>query len=117
VAPEIFAISSTQAAITNQDNTLNTSSNPASRGSTIVIYGTGFGAVGSSGGLSPAKMPLSVVIGGTSLTPSFAGLTPGAVGLYQANVAVPSTLPPGLALPLYLKQGAATSSGVTVAVE
>jgi uncharacterized protein (TIGR03437 family) len=117
VAPEIFAISSTQAAITNQDNTLNTSSNPASRGSTIVIYGTGFGAVGSSSGLSPAKMSLSVVIGGTSLTPSFAGLTPGAVGLYQANVAVPSTLAPGLALPLYLKQGAASSSGVTVAVE
>jgi uncharacterized protein (TIGR03437 family) len=117
VAPEIFTISSSQAAITNQDNTLNTASNPASRGSTIVIYGTGFGAVGSSSGLSPVKVPLAVIVGGTQLAPSFAGLTPGAIGLYQANVIVPLTLPPGLALPLYLKQSAAMSSAVTVAVQ
>jgi len=117
VAPEIFAISSTQAAITNQDNTLNTPSNPAFRGATIVIYSTGFGAVGSSGGLSPVKTPLTVVIAGTQLTPAFAGLTPGAIGLYQANVALPSTIPPGLALPLYIKQGTAISTAVTVAVQ
>ena len=117
VAPEIFAISSTQAAITNQDNTLNAASNPASRGSFIVIYGTGFGAVGSSGGLSPVKTPLLVVINGTQIIPAFAGLTPGTVGLYQVNVQLPSTLPPGISLPLYLKQGAAASVAVTVAVE
>jgi uncharacterized protein (TIGR03437 family) len=117
VAPEIFTISSTQAAITNQDNSVNTPSNPASRGASIVIYGTGFGAVGSADGLSPVKAPLAVVIAGSPLTPAFAGLTPGAVGLYQANVALPSTFPPGLALPLYLKQGSATSNVVTVAVQ
>jgi uncharacterized protein (TIGR03437 family) len=117
VAPEIFTISPAQAAIANQDNTLNTGSNPASRGTYIVIYGTGFGAVGSSGGLSPVKAPLSVVIGGVSLTPAFAGLTPGAIGLYQANVALPAAMPPGLTLPLYLKQGTAVSNAVTVAVQ
>lgn len=117
VAPEIFTLSSTQAAITNQDNTLNTASNPASRGAFIVIYGTGFGAVGSSGGLNPVATPLSVVIGGTSLTPAFAGLTPGALGLYQANVALPAVIPPGLALPLYLKEGNASSAAVMVAVQ
>jgi len=36
VAPEIFTIGSNQAAITNQNNTLNTKANPALRGSTIV---------------------------------------------------------------------------------
>ena len=117
VAPEIFTLSSTQPAITNQDNTLNTVSNPALRGSTIVIYGTGFGAVGSSSGLSPVRTALSVFISGTQLTPSFAGLTPGALGLYQVNVVVPPTLPPGLSLPLYLKQGAASSQPVTIAVQ
>jgi uncharacterized protein (TIGR03437 family) len=117
VAPEIFLLSSTQAAITNQDNTLNTASNPASRGAVIVIYGTGFGAVSPAGGLSPVKAAVSVVIGGTMLTPAFAGLTPGAVGLYQVNLALSSTLPPGLALPLYLKQGSASSAAVTVAVQ
>jgi uncharacterized protein (TIGR03437 family) len=117
VAPEIFTLSSTQAAITNQDNSLNTRSNPASRGQTIVIYGTGFGAVGSSSGLSPVKTALSVFLSGTQLIPSFAGLTPGALGLYQVNVVVPPALPPGLSLPLYLKQGAASSLPVTVAVQ
>lgn len=117
VAPEIFTLGANQAAITNQDNTLNTAANPAVRGSFIVIYSTGFGAVGSSSGLNPAKTPVSVVIGGTQLTPAFAGLTPGAVGLYQANVALPVTLPPGLSLPLYLKQGTAASTAVTVAIQ
>lgn len=117
VAPEIFNISSTQAAIANQDNSLNFPSNPALRGSTIVIYGTGFGAVGSAGGLNPVKTPLTVVIAGTQIAPGFAGLTPGAVGLCQANVTLPLALPPGLALPLYLKQGAAISASVAVAVE
>ena len=117
VAPEVFTISANQAAITNQDNSLNTSSNPAPRGSTIVIYGTGFGSVGQVGGVSAVKTPILAVLGGMQLVPAFAGLTPGAVGLYQANIAVPLSLPPGLSLPLYLKQGAAQSAVVTVAVQ
>ena len=117
VAPEIFSLTGTQAAIVNQDNTLNTPSNPASRGAYIVIYGTGFGATGSSGTLSPVKTALSVVIGGAALVPAFAGLTPGSVGLYQVNLQLPSAIPPGLALPLYLKQGNATGAAVTVAVQ
>ena len=117
VAPEIFRLSSAQAAIVNQDNTVNTPSNPASRGSYLVIYGTGFGATASSGALSPVKTALSVVIGGAALAPAFAGLTPGSVGLYQVNLQLPSTIPPGLALALYLQQGNATSAVVTVAIQ
>jgi uncharacterized protein (TIGR03437 family) len=118
VAPAIFPISSTQAAITNQDNTLNGPSNPALRGTgAIVIYATGFGAVTPSGILSVANTPVSAVIGGTEVPTSFAGLTPGFVGLYQANVAIPGSLPPGLTLPLYLKQGGATSNTVNVAIQ
>jgi uncharacterized protein (TIGR03437 family) len=117
VAPEIFMLSSTQAAITNQDNTVNSTSNPASRGSFIVIYGTGFGATGTSGGLNRVQAPLSVVIGSTQVIPAFAGLTPGAIGLYQGNVALPAAIPPGLTLQLYIKQGGATSVAVTVAIQ
>jgi uncharacterized protein (TIGR03437 family) len=117
VAPEIFTLSPTQAAIVNQDNSLNTSSNPAARGAVLVIYGTGFGAVGSSSGLNPVITPLSVVVGGVTLTPAFAGITPGSIGLFQVNVALPVNLPPGLALPLYLKQGNAISAAVTVAIQ
>jgi uncharacterized protein (TIGR03437 family) len=116
VAPAIFTISPGEAAITNQDNTPNTPSNPADRGSYLVIYGTGFGAVTSSGGLSRANTPVSAVIGGTTVPAAFAGLTPGTIGLYQANVQIPASLPPGSSLALYLQQGSAVSNTVTVAI-
>jgi uncharacterized protein (TIGR03437 family) len=114
VAPAIFSISPTQAAITNSNNSLNTASNPALRGGVIVIYATGFGPTSSSGA---ATAPVTVVIGGTSLTAAYAGVSPGSPGLYQVNVTLPAAMPPGLALPLYLKQGSAVSNTVTVAVQ
>jgi len=117
VAPAIFSTGAGQAAITNLNNSLNTPANPASRGSAIVIYGTGFGAVSTSGGFSRAVDPVTAVIGGVEIPASFAGLTPGVPGLYQANIVLPSTLPPGLSLPLYLKQGGEVSNTVTVAVQ
>jgi uncharacterized protein (TIGR03437 family) len=114
VAPAIFSISASQAAITNSDNSLNTTSNPAKRGGVIVIYATGFGATASSGA---ATTTITVVIGGAELSVAYAGVSPGTPGLYQVNVALPAAMPPGLALPLYLKQGSALSNTVTVAVE
>ncbi len=117
VAPAIFTVAPGQGAITNQDNSLNSPSNPANRGSFLVIYGTGFGAVTSSGGLSRANTPVSTVIGGIEIPAAFAGLTPGTVGLYQANVQIPSTLPPGLNLALYLKQASTVSNTVSVAIQ
>jgi len=69
----------------------------AKAGQTIVLYGVGFGAVipnipagqivSQSNTLS---LPLQVNIGGTTVTPAFAGLVAGSVGLYQINVVVPS---------------------------
>ena len=103
-----------QAAITNQDNSLNTSSNPAGRGSSIAIYGTGFGAVDSS---SVVTTPVTAVINGITLVPSFVGLSSSTPGLYQVTVPLPTSLPPGLSLPLYLSQEGVTSNAVTVAVQ
>lgn len=116
-APAIFFVGTNQAAITNQDNSLNTASNPAARGSFLVIYSTGFGAVNTSGNLSRARVPVIAVIGGTEVGAAFAGLTPGAIGLYQANVQIPVALPPGLSLPLFLKQGTSLSNTVRVAIQ
>jgi uncharacterized protein (TIGR03437 family) len=114
VAPAIFSVSATQAAITNLNNTLNTPSNPAQRGSYLIIYATGFGAVSSAGA---ATTPLSVVIGGLTIPATYAGTSSGGTGLNQANVLLPATMPPGLALPLYLKQGNVVSNTVTVAIQ
>jgi uncharacterized protein (TIGR03437 family) len=114
VAPAIFSISATQAAITNVDNTLNTPANPAQRGSYLIVYATGFGAVSAAGA---ATTPLSVVIGGLTIPATYAGTSSGGAGLNQANVLLPAAMPPGLALPLYLKQGNVVSNTVTVAIE
>ncbi|PWU09764.1 MAG: hypothetical protein C5B51_05610, partial [Terriglobia bacterium] len=117
VAPAIFAIGPSQAAITNQDNSLNAPANPASRGNWIVIYATGLGPISGSGSLRPSVTPVLAMIGGTAVTPAYAGLTPGTDGLYQVNVQLPPGLPPGLSLPLYLKQGDSASNTVSVAIQ
>jgi uncharacterized protein (TIGR03437 family) len=117
-APAIFSISPSQAAITNQDNTLNMPTNPALRGGWLVIYGTGLGPVSGSGQFQPANTPVTVVIGGVEMPAAYAGLSPSLrYGVDQVNVQLPLTLPPGLALPLYLKQDGAVSNPVMVAIQ
>jgi len=117
VAPAIFSVGPGQAAITNRNNSLNTPTNPVVRGSVIVIYGTGFGATVRAGTLNATATPVTAVIGTTEIAAAFAGLTPGFVGLYQANVILPDTMPPGLSLPLFLRQGGAVSNTVAVSVQ
>jgi uncharacterized protein (TIGR03437 family) len=114
VAPAIFSISAAQAAITNLDNSLNAPSNPAKRGSYLIIYATGFGAVSAAGA---ATTPLSAVIGGLAIPAAYAGVSSGGAGLNQANVLLPATMAPGLALPLYLTQGGVVSNTVMVAIQ
>ena len=53
----------------------------------------------------------------TSATPSYCGLTPGSVGLYQVNVTIPTGTPKGNAVPVFLTIGSATSNQVAIAVQ
>ena len=116
-APAIFQVGSGLAAIANQDSSLNTPDNPAARGSVIVIYVTGLGATATQGKLQAAVTPVTVSLNGVDLKPAFAGLTPGFIGLYQVNVQVPAAIPPGLNLPLQLRQGTASGNLVSVAIQ
>jgi len=59
----------------------------------------------------------TVTIGGLSATPTFSGLAPGFVGLYQINVAVPDGVTPGSAVSLTVTIGGVTSNSVTLAVQ
>src|ERR1035437_1381976 len=98
VAPAIFP-----SAITHADATPVSATAPVTPRETLVIYMTGLGHVdgiigaGQAGLLSPllrVLAPVQVRIGATMpITPGFAGLTPGLVGVYQVNVAVPQDLP------------------------
>jgi uncharacterized protein (TIGR03437 family) len=75
---------------------LGTPTRPAKPGETIILFGVGFGPVSPTvlaGDVAQTAArltsPLQVLIGGTPAAVSYAGLAPGAVGLYQFNVVVP----------------------------
>ena len=141
-SPGLFTANQTgsgQAAVLNQDNTINTSSNPANQGSIIVLYGTGQGQVSPaipdgtaapSGTLSNTiAVPTSdqrtcltsqpsmcvTFANGTLGDIKFSGLAPGYIGLWQINVAVPTGLTPGAVAVRVIINGT-PSNTVTVAV-
>ncbi len=116
-APAVFRLDARQGAIVNQDGRINSSSTPGRRGQAIVIYCTGLGSVTASGSLNVTVRPVTVTLNGTALNPFFAGLTPNFIGLYQVNVMLPVSMPPGLDLPLSLRQGGAVSLPVDVSVQ
>jgi uncharacterized protein (TIGR03437 family) len=119
-APGIFvANAANQAAVLNQDGTLNSPSNPAAPGSIIAIYGTGGGPTsppGQTGAISPLvpaslTQPVAVQIGGRNANVIYAGAAPGLIsGAIQINVLLPDTLPPGAAYDLSVTIGSITST-------
>jgi len=88
-------------------------SQPASPGAIITLYGVGFGTTNpavpagqlvSSTQLTSLTSPLQVLFGTTPATLQYQGLAPGYVGLYQFNIVVP-TVAAGSAVPLIFMQG------------
>jgi uncharacterized protein (TIGR03437 family) len=80
-----------------------TTSNPAGIGETIAVYLTGLGGVSPAVGdgapgpstLANAVESVWAFIGGVQAAVSFAGLTPGVVGLAQINLVIPSGVTSG----------------------
>ncbi len=82
-------------------------STPAVKGETLVFYGTGFGLIANSPGITSSLggdiaqgtsrilAPVQFKFGGAAAQVAYAGLTPGLVGLYQFNVVVPADSPSG----------------------
>jgi uncharacterized protein (TIGR03437 family) len=117
-------------AILNQDYSLNTAAGPggapAARGSSIMIYATGGGAMkpgAAEGTLAQppyveVSQPVSARIGGLPARVDYAGVAPGIiVGVLQINVVVPVGVSPGSAVPVEVTIGGVTSpAGATVAV-
>jgi uncharacterized protein (TIGR03437 family) len=106
-------------------------SRPAQRGEYITIYATGLGEVedGVPAG-TPAPLDrtvqlrnqIKIVAGDLEIDPSFAGLVPGTVGLYQVNAQLPPEIAAGSAVPLSIKvilpnEASAMSNIVTVAID
>lgn len=123
-APGLF-VQGSQAIVQNYPGySLNSSSNPAKVGSTIIAYFTGGGAVspavadGSVAGSNPVSSvtsSVSATIDGMGATVSAAALTPDFVGLWQANIVVPALTQAGN-YPLVLSVGGQASKSGNVSV-
>ena len=127
--PGIFTLDSSgkgQAAVLNQDNSLNSAANPALRGSIISLFATGIGQTNPPGidGKPAAPpfpvpvLPVTVEIAGANAEILYAGGAPGLVaGVLQANVRVPEHAATGNSAPVVLRAGGAQSQlGVTIAI-
>jgi len=141
-SPGLFTASSNgagQAVAVNQDNTINSSSNPAPIGSVITLYGTGQGQVsplvpdGAAAPLSPlattvavptsdgktcttSQPSMCVAIGSSFGDVQFSGLAPGYIGLWQINVKIPQGIAPGGAVSIRVLINGSPSNTVTVAI-
>jgi uncharacterized protein (TIGR03437 family) len=126
--PGIFSLGAPQGgqgAIVNVAGKVVNAFSPAHAGDYLQIYATGLGAVSNQPqtGAAAVASPLSYLIGnltatigGVPASVSFAGLTPGFVGLYQVNVQVPQGVAAGNGVPLLLWTGAIPSNTVTISV-
>jgi uncharacterized protein (TIGR03437 family) len=140
VSPGLFSGSDTKnMGVQNFDGSPNSASNPALRGSTIKIFGTGQGPVSPSIGdgvaapndsMSTVAVPTSngttcltsqpsvcVAIGTTFGDIQFSGLAPGLVGTWQLTVKIPVTVTPGTAVPLRAMINGVPSNIVNVALK
>jgi uncharacterized protein (TIGR03437 family) len=123
--PAIITSDGKQAFAVHADYSLVTSQNPAHSGEVITLYGTGFGpvrplpATGAPAGSSPPSTmnpTPSITINAHNATVQFAGLSPGSVGLYQFNVAVPDQVGTGN-LTVLFNTGGLNPNLVTIPVQ
>ncbi len=121
-APGIFDGGSP--AVVHPNGSLVSAAQPVEAGEFISIYATGLGRVNGAVALGQATpstqlfstaSPVEVKVGALSLTPIFAGLAPGYVGLYQVVVQMPADMRSG-SYPLQLSVRTAGSNRVNVNV-
>lgn len=128
--PGIFSLDGSgagQAAILNQDGSVNSADHPAPPGSIITLWATGAGqlappgidgAVTTAGNLPVPVLPVTAQIGGQATEVLYAGGAPGIVaGVIQVNLRVPRGSVAGAAISLLLSVGgSASQNGLTVAI-
>jgi uncharacterized protein (TIGR03437 family) len=113
-SPGLFLRGATQVAALNQDNTINSAQNPAATGTVIQLFATGPGPVpgGPTDGDAPAGpvptpfKPRVVINPASGFVPdqdvTYSGLAPGLVGVWQINVKIPKSVPPGSSVPIFI---------------
>ena len=124
-APGIFTSNSSgvgEITAVNVDGTLNSSGNPAARGTPITFYATGGGQTtpagvdGALAGKTPPVpvAPVTLMIGGVEAQVTYAGGAPGyPAGLMQINAVIPPGIAPNVSTPVILTIGTAQSQPAT----
>ena len=124
VSPGIAAYGSGGVIAQHADYSLISAAAPAKPGEVIILYLAGMGAVDAevaTGAASPATplahpvQPPVLTVNGNPVPTVFAGLVPGAVGLYQVNFKVPEGLSSGTAK-LVVSQAGTESNSVSLPV-
>jgi uncharacterized protein (TIGR03437 family) len=127
-SPALFTLDGSglgPAAVLNQDGSVNSATNAATRGSVISVYATGLGELAPSPGdaevLTRADYRLTLnvtaAIGEQNAEVVYAGAAPGfVVGVYQLNLRVPAGVGVGRQPLVFRASGAASELGVTVAI-
>jgi uncharacterized protein (TIGR03437 family) len=105
---------------------------PAHAGDMLMIFGTGFGQTdpsATSGAPAPGDVPEIldqtpvVIIGGgfsgtsDTVQPTFAGLSPGMVGVYEFDVVLPDDVQTGPAVPVTVTIGSSMTNVVRIAID
>jgi uncharacterized protein (TIGR03437 family) len=115
-----------QGAILNQDNSVNSTSNPAKRNSIVVLFGTGEGQTtpgGIDGQTAVSIYPqpntaITVKIGGSDGQALYYGAAPTLVaGVIQVNVTIPAGTPDGNATVQIFEGANQSPATITVAVK
>jgi uncharacterized protein (TIGR03437 family) len=128
--PGVFAIPAAagppRAIAQNQDLSLNSPGNPAKRGEAVILYLTGTGEVDpvvATGDGAPDEEPLArvalpatAVIGDKEAEILFLGLTPGFVGLTQANLIIPADSMVGANVPVVITIDGQPSNTMVIAI-
>jgi uncharacterized protein (TIGR03437 family) len=103
-APGIFTLDGAAAAALNQDGSLNSVANPASRGTELTFFATG------------APVPVTAEVGGISATVTRREVLAGNSGVLAVTIRVPQAVPAGAASLVLSSGGRSSQAGVTVAV-
>jgi uncharacterized protein (TIGR03437 family) len=127
--PGIFTTGGTgsgQAIVQNADGSLNSSSNPAAKGSTISILATGAGQTtptlpdgtfAADDSIQP-RLPITALIGGIGAEGVSARVPSGLfTGLIQVDMVIPAGAPSGPAVSLELGVGDFLSPPATIAIQ
>ena len=126
--PGVFALATqpTRAIVQFPNGALSGPATPVRRGDTVTVYLSGIGLVNpavATNAAPPAREPLAravanvdATIGGQGAAVTFLGLTPGFVGLAQANIVIPPTAPVGPDVPFVLSVGDQPSAPLLISV-